>query len=178
MSTGAFLVGACGGDDTSARQATSNGVTPTTGSPGSADSPSGAPAATGSVAVTTPASGTAKGSLTLGSETVTFTRSRCFLRSQIAAGETIEWNAQAFGANASGAEVMIDVSRYAKDSRFAGDRISVTIGNPASRDATNLEEALDIGRVSVEGSILRASGFELAKDDGSAPVPGAFEIRC
>lgn len=124
------------------------------------------------------------GSMVLGEETIAFDSSRCHLEEQEAAagGGTIELTGQAFGTNADGEEVMIDVTRFSEESMFAGDDISVLIGDPMSEDATSLSSMAEpAGTVSLDGSTLSASDLvleDLENIEEQTTVTLSFEIQC
>lgn len=148
-------------DDASESGTPSNGSDPEQG----ASQPGGNQAAGG---------GGGEGSLTLAGEEITLGPGRCFLEEQPSAGGggTIELTGQASGTNAAGDEVVIDFTRYSDDSDFAGDDVSITIGDPFSEDATTLYGDADSGAVSLDGSVLSASDFPVEGDSIS------FEIAC
>ena len=165
-----FVVG-CGGDDDSSDDA---------GDAPAAVDDSGASESGGDAGGGGATAGAGGGTLELGAETITFERARCFLEEQDAAagGGKILFTAQAFGTNAAGDEVVIDVSRYDEDSQFAGDDIIVDIGDPFSDTAVSLNAVTDIGTVSVDGSTLSASGLTFTNFDDFSEQPGSFEINC
>ena len=167
----AVLVAACGGDDESGTGGdTTAPSTETTAAP---DAGGDEPAAPG-------AGGGNGGSLVLGDETITFDSARCFLQEQEAAagGGKILFVAQAFGTNADGEPVSIDVSRYDEDSDFTGDDILVDIGDPFSDDAVSWSSRPDLGTVTVDGSRLSADGLPFQSFDIGAEATGSFEINC
>jgi len=122
--------------------------------------------------------GDSGGSVAIDGETVTLASARCLLREQTAAGQRIELTAQATGTNSDGDMVVVDFTRYAKDSDFAGDDISVDIGDPGADDATNLNARLDIGDVDVNGSTVSVSDVEFTGSSDGSTVTGSFEINC
>ena len=124
----------------------------------------------------TPSSG-GGGSLVLGDETIALDSARCYLREQTAAGQKIELTGQAYGTNAAGEAIILDFSRFAEESDFTGDDITVDIGDVYADDAIHLTAKLDIGGVARDGSKLQASNFELRSDDGSTTA-ASFEIHC
>ncbi len=95
-----------------------------------------------------------------------------------AGGGTIELSGQASGTNAAGDEVLIDFVRFSSDSDFAGDDVSVSTGDPGSADATELLGNAEIGAVSLDGSTLSATGFEVSDTEGGGVVVISFEIAC
>jgi hypothetical protein len=170
-----LFIAACGGDDSSADA----GDTPAAaddGSAGDGDASDG-----GDDAPSGGGGGAGGGSLVLGDETITFDSARCFLEEQDAAagGGKILFVAQAFGTNAAGDELVLDVSRYDEDSQFAGDDIIVDIGDPFSDTAVSLNASEPIGTVSVDGSTLSASGLTFIDvDDFEQQLSGSFEVNC
>lgn len=168
----ALVMAACGGDDDSS--SASDGADATADAGGQDGESSGddeQPAAGG---------GSGGGTLVLGGETIAFDSARCFLEEQDAAagGGKILFVAQAFGANAAGDEVAIDVSRYDEDSQFAGDDIIVDIGDPFGADAVSLTAKDVIGTVTVAGSDLSAEDLTFRDFDTGTEQPGSFEINC
>jgi len=168
-----LIVAGCGDDDDGA--ASGNDAPATTAAPSDAGTtvPSGdddEPAA--------PSGG--NGELVLGDETITFDSARCFLEEQEAAagGGKILFVAQAFGTNAAGEQVAIDVSRYDEDSQFTGDDIIVDFGDPFSDDAVSLSAKADVGTVSVDGSTLSADGLTFRNFDDNTELTGSFRINC
>ena len=125
------------------------------------------------------AGGGSAGTLTLGDETIAFDSARCFLEEQEAAagGGTIEFVGQAFGTNAAGENVSIDVSRFSGESMFAGDDVSVVIGDPRAGGARSLGSSSPTGTVSLDGSVLSASSITF-RDDQAAEVTASFVINC
>jgi hypothetical protein len=166
------LGGACGDDD-----AASVSETTTAGTQGT--QPGGV---TTVPATTVPATtgGDARGSVTIGDETITFDSARCYLQEQEAAagGGSILATAQGFGTNADGEEVVVDFSRYDEESDFVGDHVTATIGDPFSDEAINLAVTLDLGDVGIDGSTVGAGGFAFQNLDDLSEVAGSFEIRC
>lgn len=157
------LVGAaCGDDDATPGTTAAPGGQTDSGSNG--DTP--APSATG-------------GFLVLDGETIEFDSARCFLEEQEAAagGGSILATGQGFGTDAEGVEVMIDFTRFSEESMFAGDDLSVTIGDPFSADAMSLFGSVDLGAVSIEGNTLRGDGFTLI-GDGGVEHTASFELNC
>jgi hypothetical protein len=124
------------------------------------------------------ASGTA-GTLTLDGETITFDSSLCYLEEQDAAagGGTIEFVGQAFGTNSAGEEVTIDVSRFSEESQFAGDDVSIVIGDPFSADALEYRSSSPTGTVTVDGGTMRATSVSFL-DGESNEVVGSFQFNC
>lgn len=118
--------------------------------------------------------------LVLGDETITFDSARCFLEEQDAAagGGKILFVAQAFGTNAAGDELVIDVSRYDEDSQFEGDDIIIDIGDIFSEDAVSLGGGGPIGTVTVDGSNLSADDLTFNNFDDFSEHTGSFEINC
>ena len=111
-------------------------------------------------------SGGATGTLTLDGEQIELTGGRCYLEEQPAAagGGSIEATAQADGTDADGDAVLIDVTRFSADNQFAGDDVSITIGDPFDPASVTLSGSSDIGTVSIEDSTVSASQFEVSED--------------
>jgi len=127
-----------------------------------------------------PPAGDGGGTLVLGEETISFDNTRCFLQEQDAAagGGKILFVAQAFGTNADGDELLIDVSRYDEDSRFAGDDIVVDIGDPFSAEAVSWRANAELGTIQVDGSTVSADGLTFVNFDDFSEMPGSFRISC
>lgn len=124
-------------------------------------------------------SGSASGTLTLDGEEIELSGGLCYLEEQPAAagGGSIEATAQASGTDADGDEVMIDFTRFSADNQFAGDDVSLTIGDPFSPDARSLSGTSDAGTVSIDGSTVSASDFEVSEDLADT-VFISFTIEC
>lgn len=157
----ALMVG-CGGDD-------------------EAEEPAGggdAPAAEGGDAAA--GGGGGGGTMTLDGEEIAIDRTQCFLQPQEAAagGGEIEFTGQGFGTNAAGDEVLIDVSRYSEESMFAGDSISVTVGDPFSEDALNYSLVGGEGAILVDGSTLSGEGVSVTDDRGTGDSVLSYELNC
>jgi hypothetical protein len=165
----ALIATGCGDDDDAAAPAD-------TAAPAAADDDNGSG---GEDPPASPSGGNG-GELVLGDETITFDSARCFLEEQEAAagGGKILFVAQAFGTNAAGDQVAIDVSRYDEDSQFTGDDIIVDIGDPFSDDAVSLTANGDIGTVTVDGPNLSASGLTFNNFDDNSQLSGSFQISC
>ncbi len=120
------------------------------------------------------------GTLVLGDETIAFDGARCFLQEQEAAagGGKILFVVQAFGTNAAGDQLSIDVSRYDEDSQFTGDDIIVDIGDPFSDEAVSLMASADLGTVAIDGSTLSAGALTFVNFDDMSEQGGSFEINC
>lgn len=122
-------------------------------------------------------SGSGAGTLTLGGETITLESSRCFLQEQTAAGQKILWTAQASGTNAAGDDVIVDVSRYDASSQFAGDDLSVDIGDPRSPSFVGWGGRYATGTIFLSGKTVSGSGLEVTDDDLQT-VTVTFDINC
>ena len=120
------------------------------------------------------------GALVLGDQTIAFDSARCFLQEQDAAagGGKILFVAQAFGTDAAGEPVAIDVSRYDQDSQFFGDDIIVDIGDPSSEDGVSLGARGEVGTVTVDGSRISAATLTFLDFDDATEQSGSFEINC
>ena len=175
-----LIAAGCGDDDDGAAPATN--ATGGTAAPATTAAPTnaGTEAPSGGNDEPAPPSGGNGGELVLGDETITFDRARCFLEEQEAAGGggKILFVGQAFGTNAAGEEVALDVSRYDEDSQFTGDDIIVDIGDPFSDDAVSLQGSADLGTVSVDGSTLSADGLTFVNFDDATELSGSFRIDC
>lgn len=156
----ALLVGACGDDDST-----------TDGTPAAGDQQPTNKGATG---------GGDAGFITIGGETVGFDSARCFLEEQDAAagGGSILATGQGFGTNAAGEAISFDFTRFSEESQFAGDDLSITVGDPFSDSSYSYFGGLDIGGVAIDGSTLSASGFTLQHSADFSQVPVAFELNC
>jgi hypothetical protein len=117
------------------------------------------------------------GELVVAGQTVTLERSLCFLEEQVAAGQTIELTAQAFGTTADGESVTIDFTRYAQGGRFEGDDLSIDIG-PVTQPTTSYSGSLDYGAVDRSGSRLSASDVEVLDQSSGSTETVSFEIEC
>jgi hypothetical protein len=119
------------------------------------------------------------GTLVVGDETISLDSSRCFLESQDAVGGgKILFVAQAFGTNAAGEPLVLDVSRYDEDSQFTGDDIKVDIGDPYSDDAVSLSAIEEVGTVAIDGSTLSADGLTFSNFTDLSEQSGSFEFSC
>lgn len=182
-----LLLTACGGDDTDTSTAdadpSSAGDAAAAEDPGSAagatddggDDPTADATDDGGDA---PAASGGAGTLVLGDETITLDRARCFLEEQDAAagGGKILFVGQAFGTNAAGEELVLDVSRYDEDSQFAGDDIIIDIGDWET--GVSWQVSADLGTVQVSGASLSAADLTLTNWDDFSEMPGSFEINC
>jgi hypothetical protein len=120
------------------------------------------------------------GVLTLGSETIELDGARCFLEEQPAAGGggSIELTGQGMGTNAAGDDVVVDFTRYSDDSMFAGDDVSIDIGDPRGDDFVSFEASLDTGTVTLAGNVLSASDIPLTNLDDGSELVASFRIEC
>ncbi len=118
------------------------------------------------------------GTLTLGGETIQLGNPQCYLQNQTAAGQEIEWTAQATGTNAAGKSVNLDFTRYAKGGSFEGDDVSVMIGQPGSTGGQAFNDRLDYGAVHRSGSTLSLSATEMSDDYSGTTTNVSFEIKC
>ena len=182
-----LLAAGCGGDDDDAQADPAPASSADDGSGDDAGSDDDAGASDASAdsasdddgAAAAPGGGDA-GSLVIGDETIEFDSARCFLEEQDAAGGggKILFVAQAFGVDAGGEELVLDVSRYDEDSQFTGDDIIVDIGDPFSDDAVSLRSGGEVGTVAVDGSNLSAEDLVFVNFDDSTEQPGSFDINC
>lgn len=119
------------------------------------------------------------GTLTFDGEEIALDSARCTFEEQEAAagGGTIEFVAQGNGTNAAGEEVFIDVSRYSEESQFAGDDVSIVIGDIAT--GASFRGSEDAGTVSEDGSTVEATDFPVKSDeDFSDERTISFSIDC
>lgn len=123
-------------------------------------------------------SGAGGGTLTFDGEEIALDSSRCTFEEQDAAagGGTIEFVAQGTGTTAAGDEVLVDVSRYSEESQFAGDRVSITIGDFAT--GASYSGSDDAGTVSEDGATVEADDFPLVSDDDLSETTITFSIDC
>ncbi len=166
----ALVAAACSGGDGATDTSVDAGATTTTA----------ATAATTTVAPSTTAPaqpGARGGTLSINGEDVAL-QSRCFLEDQAAAGGggTIELSGQGQGTTADGTPIVIDITRFGADSQFAGDDVSITMGDPFSDDVINLEGRAEIGTISLDGSVLSATDYTVRGDDGEQLI--SFSIEC
>lgn len=175
----ALVLVACGGDDgTDAR-----GVTdPIEAAPGAeGDDPAGSDDQGAGPDVGAPGGSSSGGSgtIVLGDETIEFDEVLCMLEPQEAAagGGQILFVGQGMGVDADGQDVLLDVSRYDEDSQFAGDVVSVEIGDIMAGDNTSLESRTAAGTVEIEGSTIRAE-VTLTDFTESSELAASFELSC
>ena len=165
---------ACGGDEADTTAAADDASTPQDDAPDDstddADDEGGADDA--------PAGGGNGGTLVLGDETITLDSARCFLEEQDAAGGggKILFVGQAFGTNAAGEELILDVSRFDEDSQFTGDDIIVDIGDWET--GSSWQAAADLGTVQLSGNTMSADGLTFTNWDDMSEMAGSFEINC
>lgn len=119
------------------------------------------------------------GTLTIDGAEVALGAGRCLLEEQPAAagGGAIELTAQASGTDADGEPVTVDFTRYSAESQFAGDDLAITIGDPFSGEATQLQGSADSGAVSIDGSTVSATDFAVGENP-TATQPVSFTINC
>ena len=178
-----MVAAACGGDDdgaaadagTTAADAGNPATPATTAAPEAA----GTEAPSGGDDEPAPSGGGNGGELVLGDETITFDSARCFLQEQDAAagGGKILFVVQAFGTNAAGEQIAIDVSRYDEDSQFTGDDIIVDIGDPGSEDTVSLSASGAEGLIEFGDASAAADGVEVS-EFGADPVTLSFALSC
>ncbi|MEQ9336686.1 MAG: hypothetical protein RJQ03_05810 [Miltoncostaeaceae bacterium] len=155
------LLAGCGGDD-DADDSAAAGDTPAAEGGGDA-----------------PAAGGGGGTMTLDGETVALDRALCLLSPQEAAagGGEIEFTGQGTGTNGAGDEVLIDLSHYSDESMFAGDSVSVTVGDPFSDEAANYSLVGGEGAILMDGSTLSGQDVQMTGDDGTTPATVSFELN-
>jgi hypothetical protein len=132
----------------------------------------------GSSAPSSGSSSSGSGTLVLPDETIELTSSQCYLKKQTAAGQDIDLTAQARGTNAAGDAVNLDFTRYANSSSFAGDDITVLIGQPGASNATDLSGRLDRGTVDRSGDTFSINDTQLRNESSGDSVTISFEIQC
>jgi hypothetical protein len=165
----AGLLAGCGGDDDDAA------------SPDASASTATATATTdGSTAGGSESGGSGSGSVTLDGEAITLASVRCTLEPQdsAAGGGQILFVGQGEGAAESGVEILIDVSRYDEASMFAGDSVSLTMGDPTDPDSETLELMGATDAISVDGSTLGGTDLQLADPEGTYTRTVSFELNC
>ncbi|MDW3218068.1 MAG: hypothetical protein R8F63_05590 [Acidimicrobiales bacterium] len=120
------------------------------------------------------------GTVVLGDETITLDSARCFLQEQDAAagGGKILFNAQGYGTNAAGDELVVDLTRWDEDSQFTGDDIIVDIGDPFSDDAVSYSATGEIGMITVDGSNLSTGEILFTNFDPFEELPGSVQLSC
>ena len=118
------------------------------------------------------------GSLTVDGEDIELNPGRCLLEEQPSAGGggVLEATAQGTGTNRAGDQVVVDFTRYSADSQFAGDDVSVTIGDPFD-GATELGGTADSGTVAIDGFEVSATDFEVSDESGTTQAI-SFTINC
>jgi hypothetical protein len=177
-----LVLAACGDDD--GDDATTGTTAPAAGEQvdGTTDAPSEGSDGEGDAPQGTTDDGVAfggSGTLVLGEETIELDEVLCYLEPQEAAagGGQILFTGQGMGVDAAGQDVLLDVSRYDEDSQFAGDVVTVDIGDIMAGESTGLESRTDAGTVEVEGSTIRA---EVTLEDFTdfSEVPASFELNC
>ena len=126
------------------------------------------------------ASGGTSGTLTLDGAAIELTGVRCYLEPQNAAagGGKILFTGQGVGKDTTGADVRLDVSHYDADSQFAGDDITVNIGEITNPDSYGLQGSDSPDVISKDGSTISAQDVELNKDDRSETKTVSFELHC
>lgn len=165
----AALLAGCGGDDDEATPengGTTTAATVAAGDPADGDSASG---------------GSGSGTLTLDGESIALTSVRCFLEPQDSAGGggQILFTGQGTGANGAGDDVLIDVSRYDEASMFAGDSVSMTVGDPTSPDSTTYDVSGEQDAIVVDGSTLSGDAITLDDPEGGGTGPTvSFQLNC
>jgi len=163
----ALIAGACGGDDDSTSpESSSSAGTSDAGSESSGSSSGGSGGG---------------GTLIVDGETIALDSARCFLEEQdaVAGGGKIVFVVQAYGSNAAGDPLVLDVSRYDEDSMFTGDEIIIDFGDPASDDAVSWTASTELGTIAVDGSSVSAEAVTLVDTDAMVNIElSSFEINC
>ncbi len=119
------------------------------------------------------------GTLTFDGEEITLDSARCTFEEQDAAagGGTIEFVAQGTGTNAAGETVLLDVTRFSEESMFAGDDVTVDIGEIAT--ATRFSGNEPAGTVSEDGSTVSATDFPVTgSEDFNDERNVSFSVAC
>jgi hypothetical protein len=167
----ALLLAGCGSDDDDAAPSGGADVT-------AADTSEAADTDTGDGDGDAGTSG-GSGTVTLDGEAVELREVRCFLESQPAAagGGNILFVVQGEGEDAAGESLLIDVSRYDEGSQFAGDSISIDVGDVMAGESVSYSASADTGTVTLDGSTASAQDVALIGDGGSEHV-ASFEITC
>jgi hypothetical protein len=126
-------------------------------------------------------SGSSKDTLSFDGEEMVMLGSRCYFEEQDAAagGGTILFTVEATGTTKDGLDkIVVDISRYSEDSDFAGDSVSLTVGDPMLGDAMTYSEIAPANTVSVEASSSASvDDMVLLSDDGSEHTV-SFDITC
>lgn len=122
------------------------------------------------------------GTLDLDGETIELSSVQCHLESQPAAagGGNILFVVQGQGQNADGEPLLIDISRYDEASMFAGDKVTLDIGEitPSGEDLVTLTTTEPAGTVALEGSTARADGLQVEDLGLGMSMTASFEIAC
>lgn len=176
-----LLLAGCGDDDAGDGD---SGATTTTAADGSATTGAGDGGDGGSDGgddgSDPAATGPGGGELTLGDEQIELDSSQCFLEEQEAAagGGKILFVAQAFGKDAAGDQVVVDVSRFDEDSQFVGDAVDIVIGDPLAEETVEYRSTLELGTVTVEGSTVSLASATLTNLDTLEDIQVALTIDC
>lgn len=122
------------------------------------------------------------GTLDLDGETIELSSVQCHLESQPAAagGGNILFVVQGQGQNADGEPLLIDISRYDEASMFAGDRVTIELGEitASNDDLASLAATGPAGTVTLEGSTARADGLQVEDLGLGMSMTASFEITC
>lgn len=122
------------------------------------------------------------GTLDLDGETIELSSVQCHLESQPAAagGGNILFVVQGQGQNAEGEPLLIDISRFDEASMFAGDKVTLDIGEitPSGKDLVTLTTTEPAGTVALEGSTARADGLQVEDLGLGMSMTASFEITC
>lgn len=122
------------------------------------------------------------GTIDLDGENIELSSVQCHLQSQPAAagGGNILFVVQGQGQNADGEPLLIDISRYDEASMFAGDKVTLEIGEitPSGEDLVSLTTTAPVGTVALEGSTARADGLQVEDLGLGMSATASFEITC
>ncbi len=165
-----LVASGCGGGSKASPTTAAGGDSPTTtevGGGGSSGGNGGAPAGDA-------------GTVVLGDETIAFDSARCDMQEQAApeGGGKILFSIQAYGSNANGDEIRVEVSRYDQDSQFVGDKIELVIGDPFSADAVKWNADDVIETVALDGQTAIANNLTFTNGADGTTVAGSFEVHC
>lgn len=127
-------------------------------------------------------SGSGGGSVTIDAETIALDRTLCTLEAQEVAesggGGTMEMVGGGRGTNAAGEEVRLDFTRFGADSRFAGDMVTVVVGDYREDESVSLSGTAEPGTVEVVGSEMTVTELPLTDDADGSEVMVSFQIDC
>lgn len=178
-----FAVG-CGSDDETEGSAPTSPVESADSDDATEAEPSGDGQADDAEASDEPdvPTGGGSGTLDLDGETIELSSVRCHLESQPAAagGGNILFVVQGQGQNAEGEPLLIDISRYDEGSMFAGDRVTIELGEitASNDDLASLAASGPAGTVTLEGSTASADGLQVEDLGLGMSATASFQITC